>query len=98
MMPARRAVCRGSPFLTAPDRICAMASLDIVIRPRAMASRVVTGLSLTSTIRTSPEVPTCDRRADSRARLAGCIGVLRIEISLREEERQAFERDRQVDA
>src|SRR3954470_18745363 len=89
MMPARRAVCSGSPFLTAPLRISFNAALLIVISPRASASRVVTALSPTSTMRTSPRGPTCDRAAD-------CLpaGI----FTLREIERQALERDRQVDA
>jgi hypothetical protein len=53
-MPANRAVCSGSPFFTAPRRISRSASRDIVIVPRAIASRVVTGLSPTSTIFTRP--------------------------------------------
>ena len=54
MMPASRAVWSGSPFLIAPARICRSAARDIVIRPRATASRAVTALSETSTIRTRP--------------------------------------------
>ena len=42
-------------------RICRIASRDIVMRPRATASRAVTGLSPTSTIaHASPRGPTCD--------------------------------------
>src|SRR5262249_50173543 len=59
---AVRAACSGSPFLTAPLRICASASRDIRIDPRAMASRLVTGLSPTSTILTRPRASTCERR------------------------------------
>ena len=60
MMPASRAVCSGSPFLIAPARISRSASRDIVISPRATASRDVTALSDTSTIRTWPCGPTWD--------------------------------------
>src|SRR5215471_955459 len=83
-MPASRAVCSGSPFLTRPDRINRRASADIAIDPRAIASRVVTGLSPTSTICTRPRASTCVS--------------LRFAIALGEEERQALERDGQIDA
>src|SRR5215510_11787466 len=85
-MPASRAVCNGSPFFTAPRRICRRASADIRIEPRATASRAVTGLSPTSTIRMRPRASTCDNR-----------GLRLLDIALREEERQALERDRQID-
>src|SRR3954454_6549400 len=89
-MPASRAVCSGSPFLTAPARINRSASRDIVIVPRATASRLVTGLSPTSTIFTRPRASTCDRRARPALRV--------VAIGLREKEREAFERDGQVHA
>src|SRR4051812_34503359 len=85
MMPARRAACSGSPFATAPRRICARASRVIVIDPRAMASRAVTGFSPTSTIRTRPRASTCD-------------SLLRVIALLRKIKGQALERDRQVHA
>src|SRR5262249_27367608 len=83
-MPARRAVCSGSPFLTLPDRISRGAARDIEIDPRAIASRAVTGLSPTSTIFTRPRASTWES--------------LRFAISLCEKERQAFERHRQIHA
>src|SRR4051812_5523761 len=93
-MPARRAVCSGSPFLTAPVRIKRTASRDMVIVPRATASRLVIGLSPTSTIFTRPRTSTCDKRPARPAPPA----LLLIALTLREEKRQAFERHRQVDA
>src|SRR5437899_649739 len=84
-MPAIRAVCSGSPFFTLPERTRRIAVRDMVIRPRATASRSVTGLSPTSTILTRPRRSTCD-------------SLFLIAIVLRQEERQAFERDGQVDA
>ena len=69
MMPASRAACSGSPFLTAPLRISRSASRDIVIDPRAIASRSVTGLSPTSTIFTRPRASTCDSVVPSGSRL-----------------------------
>src|SRR5712671_4713977 len=117
MMPARRAVCRGSPFLTRPDRTRRRASRDIAIEPAAMASRAVTGFSPTSTIFTRPRRSTCDSVATAvrRARLASPAFPTRpaapalpalpappalclIVFSLRQEERQALERDGQVHA
>src|SRR4029079_456332 len=59
MIPASFAACSGSPFFTAPDRISRSASGFIMISPVATASRSVTALSPTSTIRTSPRGPTC---------------------------------------
>src|SRR5262245_60440414 len=84
MTPASRAVCSGSPFLTAPLRTRRNASALIEISPRARASRVVTALSLTSTIRALPRESMCDSLA---------IGV-----PLSEVERQAFQRHGQIDA
>src|ERR1051325_7506135 len=86
-MPASRAACSGSPFLTAPRRTSRRATHDMRIDPRAIASRAVTGLSPTSTIRTRPRASTCDSR-----------GLRLFDIALREEERQALERDGQIDA
>src|SRR5262245_405453 len=88
-IPASRAVCSGSPLATAPRRISASACALIEISPRATASRLVTGLSPTSTIRAFPRASTCD----SRARVL----AIRL-IALREVEGEAFERDRQVHA
>src|SRR5690242_20551628 len=89
-MPARRAVCSGSPFFTAPARICRRASADIAIDPRAIASRAVIGLSPTSTIFTRPRASTCDNAALTR--------LLVFDIGLREEERQVLERYGEIDA
>src|SRR5205814_9381341 len=87
MMPARRAAWSGSPFFTSPRRICASASADMAIEPRAIASRAVTALAPTSTIRTRPRASTCDNR-----------GLRAIFVAVREVERQALERDGQIDA
>src|SRR3954454_21991751 len=87
-MPASRAVCSGSPFLTAPARINRSASRDIVIVPRATASRLVTGLSPTSTIFTRPRASTCERR----------MRLLLVGIGLRQEERETLERYGEIDA
>src|SRR5262245_6137924 len=101
-MPASRAACSGSPFFTAPRRINRNASRDIVMVPRAMASRAVTGLSPTSTILTRPRRSICERlfpappglpASPARPALLAATG-----FSLRQEEREAFEGNRQVDA
>ncbi len=42
MMPASRAACSGSPFLTVPARISRRAVADMLTVPRATASRAVT--------------------------------------------------------
>src|SRR5689334_1521590 len=85
-MPARRAACSGSPFLTAPDRMARRAATDIAIDPRAIASRSVTALSPTSTILIRPRRSTCER--------AGGLDL----IGGGEKERQALERHGQIDA
>src|SRR5262249_48599786 len=104
-MPASRAVCSGSPFLTAPARIWRRASADIVIDPRAIASRVVTGLSPPSTLSTRPRASTCDSTALSDASdrpdppgPPDPPDLFGFGIALREEERQVLERDSEVDA
>src|SRR6185369_12590866 len=102
-MPASRAVCNGSPFLTAPARMSRTASRDIVIVPRAIASRAVTGLSPTSTIFTRPRASTCVRAVALPARPAVPAPPARpalflFAIALRQEEREAFERHGEVDA
>src|SRR5471030_1817818 len=84
-MPASRAVFSGSPFLTAPVRINRSASRDIVIDPRAIASRLVTGLSPTSTILTRPRGSTCD-------------SLFFFAIALRQEKRQALQRHGEIHA
>src|SRR5688572_12692704 len=89
MMPASRAVCSGSPFLIAPALIWRIASRDMVIRPPARASRAVTSLPLTSTMRTVPVASTCD---------SVCRGLLGIGISLSKKERQALQRHGEVHA
>src|SRR6476469_6906746 len=83
MMPASRAVSSGSPFFRVPARTCLIASADSMMCPRATASRAVTGLWPTSTMRMRPD--------------AGSMCVsLGISLPLHEEERQPLERDRQV--
>src|SRR6516164_5924936 len=88
MIPARRAVSRGSPFFVPRERTCFSAPADIVMRPRAIASRAVAGLAETSTIRSLP-VPSMWESTGRR---------LAILVTLYEEERQAFERHREVHA
>src|SRR6266702_1261677 len=57
MMPAMRAVPSTAPFLALPDTIRSSVALLMTTRPSATASRSLTGLSDTSTIRASPEAP-----------------------------------------
>src|SRR4051812_16738384 len=97
-MPARRAVCSGSPFLTAPARINRSAARDIVIEPRATATRSVIGLSPTSTIFTRPRASTCDRRTRPSPARPALPALLLLAIRLRQKERKALERHGQVDA
>src|SRR5690242_2541275 len=85
MMPASRAVSSGSPFFIWPARICRRASSAIRMWPRATASRAVTGLAPTSTMRMRPAASTCERR-------------LAIRLSLDQEERETFERDGEIHA
>src|SRR5438552_5596347 len=115
-MPARRAVCSGSPFFTAPVRIRRSASRDIAIDPRATASRAVAGFSPTSTIVTRPRASTCDsarallraRSTFARWRLTRASvdkpawparpALLVFAIALSQKEREAFERNGEIDA
>src|SRR5436190_1636956 len=96
MMPARRAVCSGSPFLFLPDRTSVTASADIVIRPRAIASRAVAALAPTSTMRTAPVSSTWVRTG----RLPSSVFRLLLftSVPLCQEERETLERHRQVRA
>src|SRR4051794_9535713 len=89
MMPARRAVCSGSPLATPPLRMTLSAAALIVIAPAATASRAVTGFAPTSTIFTRPRASTCDSFGE---RLLATV------LPLRQIERQALERDRQIHA
>src|SRR3954463_1969874 len=88
MIPARRAASSALPFFTCPARTRRRAAALTVMNPSATASRAVTGLSPTSTIRRRPASSTwvSNSRFDMRA-LASC-----------QEERQTFERDRQIHA
>jgi hypothetical protein len=54
MMPAKRAASSGSPFGVLCSWIAATVSGDIRTRAEALATRVVTALSLVSTILTLP--------------------------------------------
>src|SRR5687768_4538232 len=83
MIPASRAACSGSPFLTLPERISLRALPDIAIDPRATASRSVTGLSPTSTIRMRPLASTC-------------VSLAFVINALSQVKRQALEGDRQI--
>src|SRR5947207_2601521 len=93
MMPATLAACSGSPFFTLPLRTIVSASRDMRIDPRAIASRSVTGLAPTSTIRTRPRASTWDNRPVRRD-----FPALLFFFAMREKERKALERHRQVDA
>src|SRR5262245_48920883 len=95
MMPARRAVCNGSPFATFPLRMRLSAAALIVISPRASASRLVTGLPPTSTMRALPPASTCDNRAAAAGR-AWRLAILLFPLG--QIERQAFERYGQIHA
>src|SRR5947208_2221851 len=86
MMPATRAACSGSPFFTLPLRTICSAARDIRMDPRAIASRSVTGLAPTSTMRTRPRASTWERR-----------GLLFF-IAVRQKKRKTFEGHRQIDA
>src|SRR5579862_4942125 len=94
MMPASRAVSSGSPFLVFRARTCFNAAADMVIRPRAVASRTVAAFPDTSTIRILPAASTCDS-PDVRPPVL-CLRALLIGVTLHEEERQALERNGQV--
>jgi hypothetical protein len=54
MMPASRATSTTPPFFNCPARTTRMADRAMVMRPRATASRAVTGFADTSTIRAAP--------------------------------------------
>src|SRR6185503_1981846 len=92
MIPARRAVCSGSPLATLPLRISERAAALIVISPCANASRLVTGLAPTSTMRALPLSSRCDNRAAEPARLR----LATLLISLSQIERQALERHGEI--
>src|SRR5687768_16934509 len=90
MMPASLAVSSGSPLASAPERTSFSAAGLILMSPVATASRLLTGLSPTSTIFARPRASTCERRRGLRGAVIG--------VSLREIEGQALQRDREVDA
>src|SRR5918996_5527694 len=106
MIPASLAACSGSPFFTAPVRIALSAAGFIVMSPRATASRLVTGLSPTSTIFTRPRRSTWESATERRcegATVPGGDGAARrrflaTALFLSEIERQAFQRHGQVHA
>src|SRR5262245_44841091 len=62
MMPASRATARTSPFGIVPAAIAASVAGRIVTSPRATASRAVTSLAETSTMRARPRRSIWDRR------------------------------------
>src|SRR5688500_841268 len=95
MMPARRAVCSGSPLAIPPRRISRSAAALITISPLASASRLVTGLAPTSTIRALPFASRCE---SLRAEALAEAGLAAIAFSLGKVEREALERDRQIHA
>src|SRR4030095_4359877 len=91
MIPARRAVCSGSPLATLPVRISERAAALIVISPCASASRLVTGFAPTSTMRALPLSSRCDNLGAGRARRLATLL-----IPLRQIERQALERNGEI--
>src|SRR5581483_5877009 len=98
MMPAIRADCSGSPFFTAPLRMRLRALADIAIDPRATASRAVTGFSPTSTIFTRPRSSTCVSVRCPLPDLPDPPAFLLTALSLRQKEREALQRHREIDA
>jgi hypothetical protein len=62
MMPARRATVSTSPFGRSPFAIRANVPALMRTRPRATASRSVTALRETSTMRARPDASTCESR------------------------------------
>src|SRR5215212_1358177 len=60
MMPAMRAVSKGSPFGVRPARNAATVSADINTRTLARARRAVADFPPVSTIATRPSSSTCD--------------------------------------
>src|SRR5688500_19389275 len=95
MIPASRAVCRGSPLATLLCRIRRSAAALITISPRASASRFVAGFAPTSTIRPLPFASRCE---SLRAEAAAEAGLPAIAFYLDKVERKAFERDGDVHA
>ena len=100
-MPASRAVCSGSPFLTAPVRIEPQRLARH--RDRSARDRLAAGDRLVADV----DHLHAPARVDVRQPLAPACPALParpafqcslIAIALGEEERQAFERHRQVDA
>src|SRR5262245_52076447 len=87
-MPARRAVWRGSPLATVFRRMAVRAAAPMCTSASATASRMVSALPPTSTIRTRPRASTCDSLPVLRAAML---------FFAREKERQALERDGQID-
>src|SRR5436853_3202182 len=97
-MPASFAACSGSPFATSPLRINFSAAALIVIDPRATASRAVAGLAPTSTIVTRPRSSTCVSLTLPLLPFSTFPLSLATVVPLREVERQALERHREVHA
>src|SRR5690242_1562228 len=95
MMPATRAVCSGSPFLTVRARMARRAAAFMRTSQPATASRAVSTFGPTSTIRTWPVASTCERTAPGRLRLLDGIGVIFLDTG--QEKREAFHRHRQID-
>src|SRR5262249_57662264 len=63
MMPATGATPSTSPFLASPLSTVSSVFAAMTTRPSAIASRSVTALAPTSTMRASPPEPRCVRRA-----------------------------------
>src|SRR5579884_1482739 len=60
MMPATRATPSTSPFLASPLRTTSSVLACMITRPSATATRALTGLADTSTMRASPREPRCE--------------------------------------
>src|SRR5690606_6170660 len=96
-MPAMRATSSGLPFFAAPDATSRRAAADTRMNASAVASRTVGGFSPTSTIRTAPAASTCVSVRGRRGMAPSLAGRL-FDAFPRQEERQALERLREIDA
>src|SRR6266568_4095148 len=66
--PARRATSSTPPLARRPTRASRMAAAETWMRPRATASRRVTGLAETSTMRAAPRASRWVRGPEARLR------------------------------
>src|SRR5947209_3994595 len=80
MMPAMRATANTSPFLAWPERQSASVSGRMTTLPSAIATRSVTALAETSTIRASPVSERCVRSGMTRRRSHRPRGAQRLAL------------------